>query len=571
MIASRLRAAAVSYPKVEIRDLMVAFVLLTSVAAATMLHAQTVSVVYNYASQANDPIQPYAAGILAQGRDGNLYSTTSGGGSTSFYGAAYKVSPAGVLSVVYNFGLVGGEGYSPDSGLTLGTDGNFYGAAFTGGSVGYGTVFKLTPGGVVTTLHNFTGSDGALPIAPPVQGTDGNLYGTTCPLCNGAPGLGSIYKVTTSGTSSLLYTCTGTDCENFYDPLVQGTDGNFYATSEYGGASGQGTIIKISPTGKFTVLYTFDGTHGSLPLGLLVQGKDGNFYGTTVSGGANNNGVVFKMTPAGKLTVLHNMNGTTDGGTPFAGLVQATDGNFYGANTASGAVSTNCPNGCGTVFRITPTGTFSVIYNFDQTTGQLPYTTLFQHTNGLLYGTTQSGGTGGNATCNAGNCGVLYSVNIGAAPFTSLMTTSGKVGKSIELLGQGFTGTTGVSFGGVAATFKVMSDTYLTTTVPSGAKSGSVTVNTPSGTLTSSKTFRVTPQLTSFTPSSGPVGTSVTITGVSLLQATKLTFGGIAATSFTVNSDTQITATVPTGALTGKIVITTPGGTASSTTNFTVN
>ena len=172
--------------------------------------------------------------------------------------------------------------------------------------------------------------------------------------------------------------------------------------------------------------------------------------------------------------------------------------------------------------------------------------------------------------CTVGTCGVFYSLNIGATPFVSLITTSGKVGKTVEVLGQGFKGTTGVSFNGTAATFKVSSDTYLTATVPNGATTGSVTVTTPGGPLTSNKQFRVTPQIISFTPTSGPVGTPVTITGVSLTQTSKVTFGGVKAISFTVNSDTQVTATVPTGAKTGKIAITTAGGVAVSSGVFTV-
>jgi hypothetical protein len=143
-------------------------------------------------------------------------------------------------------------------------------------------------------------------------------------------------------------------------------------------------------------------------------------------------------------------------------------------------------------------------------------------------------------------------------------------GASIGILGQGFTGTTAVSFNGTPATFTVSSPTYLTATVPNGATTGSVTVTTPSGKLTSSHKFRVTPVILSFSPTTGSVGTSVVITGTSLLQTTKVTFGGVGATAFTVNSDTQVTATVPTGAKTGKIGITTQGGTAQSATNFTV-
>jgi len=151
------------------------------------------------------------------------------------------------------------------------------------------------------------------------------------------------------------------------------------------------------------------------------------------------------------------------------------------------------------------------------------------------------------------------------------LPTSGKVGAAVKILGTKLTGATSVTFNGTAATFKVVSASLITTTVPAGATTGTVKVVTPSGTLSSNVIFRVTPQITSFTPPSGPVGTVVTITGVSLAQTTKVTFGGVEAIAPTVNSDTQVTATVPTGAVTGKIAVTTPGGTATSATAFTVN
>jgi uncharacterized repeat protein (TIGR03803 family) len=288
----------------------------------------------------------------------------------------------------------------------------------------------------------------------------------------------------------------------------------------------------------------------------LVQGTDGNFYGTTyLGGGPTNSGIVFKVTAAGALTVLHEFNGT-DGSTPTAGLVQATDGNFYGTTPTGGSGKV------GVIYKITSAGTYSVVYNFDGTTGESPNVALVQHANGILYGNTTMGGTD--------NHGVFYSLNIGAAPFVRLVHNSAKVAKAVEILGQGFTGATKVSFNGTAATFTVASDTYLTATVPAGAKTGFVDVVTPSGILKSNKTFRVTPQITSFSPASGPVGTSVVITGVSLAQTTKVIFGGVKATTVTVNSDTQVTATVPTGAVTGKITIATPGGNATSATSFTV-
>ncbi len=545
---------------------------LLSLVAATICQAQTFSVLYNFGTLAHDPNQPFYSGIIAQGRDGNLYSGANGG--LLGPGDLFQLTPVGTLTTLYDFAN-SGDGASPYGGLTLGTDGNFYGTSYSGGFGGapYGTIFRMTPQGGFTVLYTFTDtSDGALPLAPPIQGTDGNFYGTTCETCNGtiASGYGTVYKLTPSGNFTLLHQFDVTDGYAPTGPLVQGTDGNFYGTTSGGGANGQGEVFKITPTGNLTVLYSFDSTHGRIPEAPLMQGTDGNFYGTALSGGSHNCGVVFKITPAGKLSVLHNMNGSSDGCSPFAGLVQATDGNFYGANSQSGASSSGCPSGCGTLFRMTSQATFSVVYNFDSVTGKVPYSTLFQHTNGLLYGMTQQGGTGSVSPCSPGVCGVIYSLNIGAAPFVSSLSATAKVGKTIEILGQGFTGTTGVSFGNVGATFNVASDTYLTAIVPGGALTGAINVTTPGGTLTSNKTFRVMPQLKTFTPPSGAVGTAVTITGVSLAQTTKVTFGGVAATNFAVNSDTQVTATVPTGAKTGKIVITTAGGTATSATSFTV-
>ncbi len=538
--------------------------LLLFAVTAIAANAQTFSVVYNFGSQAGDPLQQFYAGVISQGRDGNLYSGTSAGGLVDD-GALYNAIPAGVITTLYSFDN-STDGAAPYGGVTLTTDGNFYGTSYGGSGAPNGTIFKLTPSGVFTTLYSFTGgTDGALPVAPPIQGTDGNLYGTTSNAAGS--GVGSIYRLTLSGTFSVLYSCDLTHCSSPQGPLVQGTDGNFYGASAYGGTNGFGTIFKITSVGKLTLLYNFDQTHGELPIAGLVQGTDGNFYGTTLEGGSFGYGVVFKITPTGKLTVIHNMNGTTDGSTPYGGVIQATDGNFYGANTNGGT------NSYGTLFEITTAGKFSLLHTFDLTDGQFPYSALRQHTNGIIYGGTQLGGTGAaDAFCNAGVCGVLYSwTPTKAAPFAALVSNSGKVGAKIGILGQNFSRSSVVTFGSVAATAVTLSGTtFLQATVPSRATTGSVTVSTSGGTLTSSKTFRVTPQFKTFSPPSGVVGTPVTITGVSLTQTSKVTFGGVAATSFTVTNDSQVTANVPTSAKTGKIVITMPGGTASSATSFTV-
>ncbi|MFY9558719.1 MAG: choice-of-anchor tandem repeat GloVer-containing protein [Terriglobales bacterium] len=551
--------------------------LVLTVASVASLHAQTFSVLYNFGSAGGDPIQPLAAGTVAQGQDGSLYSTTPNGGANN-QGAVFRISPDGTLSVVYSFVCC----WVPLGGLTLGTDGKFYGASQGGGALGDGTVYTVTPAGVLTVLHDFTGlADGDNPKSQPIEGTDRNFYGTTWRGANNAcgNGCGTVYRITPAGDFTTLYSFDFTHGFQPWGPLVLGTNGNFYGTTSKGGTSGGsggGVVFKITPAGKLTVLHNFCSqpgcTDGQDPTSPLVQGTDGSFYGTTGQGGANGFGEVFKITAGGTLTVLHSFNGTSDGYIPFegnAGLVQATDGNFYGANTYGGSL------GFGTFFQITPKGAFSVLYNFDGTTGWNPYVTPFQHTNGVIYGDTQLGGTGNVSPCIAGSpnasCGVFYSWTApGLRPFVRLLPYSGNVGDTIEFLGQGFTATTTVSFNGTTANRTIVSGTYLTATVPSGARTGLVTVTTSGGKLKSNKKFRVTPQITSFSPASGPVGTVVTITGVSLTQTTKVTFGGVVATSFTVNSDTQVTATVPSGAKTGKIVITTPGGMATSTTNFTV-
>jgi hypothetical protein len=214
-------------------------------------------------------------------------------------------------------------------------------------------------------------------------------------------------------------------------------------------------------------------------------------------------------------------------------------------------------------FKINTTGTtYADLHDFDgKGSGGTPSSALLLDTNGIIYGW----GTVGPKE------GVLYSMNVGLKPFVSpIVLTAAKVAQSVGIIGQGFSTATGVKFGTGTGTFTVVSDTYMTAKPASGATTGKITVLEPSGNLATPKSFKITPSIKTFSPTSGTVGTSVVITGQSLSQTSAVKFGTVAAT-FTVNSDTQVTTTVPTGAVTGKISITTPGGTAMSTTNFTVN
>jgi len=559
------------------------FVLVFCVVAAIAAPAQTFTNLFNF-DGSNGALPQW--GALVQGIDGNFYGTTSSGGlydSCDYYtcGTVFKITPGGALTTLHNF-TGGQDGSGPMPGLALATNGHFYGANPNGGDFrtggcgvfGCGVAFEITAGGTLTTLRELKWYEGANPNSVLVQATNGNFYGTdvnggTDIFLTCGDGCGVIFEMTPAGAYTVLHYFDFTDG---WDPqnalMVQATDGDFYGETAGGGTSSSctnncGTIFKITPGGEFTSLHSFSGADGAGPTGGLVQGSDGNFYGTTYAGGANGDGTVFKITPRGTVATLHSFDGA-DGLNPDGGLVQATDGNFYGT-TAGGGAYTNCPfpgtPGCGTVFKITPESALTTLHNFDGTDGANPYATLLQATNGNLYGTTSGGWT---------SDGTVFSLSVGLGPFVTFLPAARPVGGVVQILGQGFTGATGVSFNGTAASFTVRSDTYLTATVPAGATTGSITVTEPGGTLTSNKIFRVTPQISSFSPTSGPPGTTVVITGDSFLGATEVTFPCGKKATFTVDSDTQITATVPAGAMTGEIGVYTPGGNVGSPTVFTV-
>jgi uncharacterized repeat protein (TIGR03803 family) len=292
---------------------------------------------------------------LIQGTDDNFYGTTAGGGANGG-GTFFKMTPGGTLTTLHSFCSQSGctDGENPFGEPVEGTDGNFYGTTYNGGANGQGgTAFKITPGGTLTTLHSFCSqscTDGSSPVAL-IQGTDGNFYGTT--PYGGANGQGgTVFKITPNGNLTTLYSfCSQTGCTDGTEPrwLIQGTDGNFYGTTQVGGANNEGTVFKITPNGTLTMLYSFSFcspcTEGFLP-GALVQGTDGNFYGTTYDGGATGGGTIFQITPSGTLTTLYSFLFESFDSVPGM-LLQGSDGNFYGTTYWSGG------SYGGTVFRLT--------------------------------------------------------------------------------------------------------------------------------------------------------------------------------------------------------------------------
>jgi uncharacterized repeat protein (TIGR03803 family) len=298
--------------------------------------AQVLTVLHSF----NGSDGQLAESALVQGSDGNFYGTTAAGGD-NHKGTVFRIDATGNLTTLHSFSGFPSDGATPVAGLVQGSDGNFYGTTALGGMFYQGTLFRMTPAGAVTILHSFSGllGDGSVPMAGLVQASDGSLYGTTA--LGGAHFKGTVFR-TALGIVVTLHSFSGSPDEgaNPTANLVQGNDGNFYGTTVRGGAHNLGTAFNISALGSFTMLHSFSGSpgEGASPVAGLVQGSDGNFYGTTSLGGAHYLGTVFNMTSAGSVTTLHSFSGSSgEGAGPLAGLVQGSDGNFYGTTSLDGA------------------------------------------------------------------------------------------------------------------------------------------------------------------------------------------------------------------------------------------
>jgi uncharacterized repeat protein (TIGR03803 family) len=478
----------------------------------------------------------------------------------------------------------GADGAGPPAALIQGPDGNFYGSTYHGqlgncydtDIVGCGTIFRVTPDGRITTLHSFCAdqdcNDGALPDSNLLLTIDGDLYGTTsaggvgdCTSGNYAPGCGTIFKLSHEGVFTTLYRfCTQTGCpdgEYPYAGLIQATDGNLYGTTAGGGAGtcagafsppGCGTIFRITPGGAFTTLYRFcmqaGCPDGAVPLAGLLEASDGYLYGTARDGGENGaGGTIFKISLSGELTTVYSFS---NGGpiAPAAGLMQAADGELYGTTSYGG------PDNAGTVFKVTLNGILQVLANFNDRDGAFPFATLIQATDGNFYGATGGGGNGfGNHDCLEG-CGAVFEI-----------ASKGKL-TDLHLFCSEKNCTDGAAPGGgqLQATSGLLYGT---------SQNGGRSANRTCGLLYGCGTVYTLDMglgpFVSFVLPAGKAGQTGGILGQGFTGTTSVSLNGTPA-SFTVVSDTFIKATVPAGATTGYVTVTTPTGVLTSNVPFHV-
>ena len=518
--------------------------------AAAPLHAQYYQDLYDFDCTSGLGCEPY--GTLTQGTNGNLYGTQGSGGSNN-YGTIFMVSTAGAYTVLFNFDATTG---GPSLGLTLASyDLNFYGTTAN-------TLFRFNPSTLaLTVVHTFGSTEGS-PFGPPVQGTNKNyLYG----LAALTDSTGTAYQLTVSTETFELLPSKVPGLPS--GPLFLASDGYLYGTTANGGPYKAGEVFRMTTAGAVKKLYSFtDGYDGGAPNAPLAEGKDGNLYGTAYNGGDYGYGTIFELSlPSYGVGSVYSFDGVDSaGGGPEAGLLAASDGNFYGSTYSGGL------DGMGTLFEWQLGGTFIPLFDFSGNgglvSGARPNTALMEDTNGQFYGLTFAGGANGD--------GVFYTLTPpDPVSHIALCCTWWVIlDQPVPILGQNLTGVINVYFGSVPAQFQPGSDTFLMADVPSAAIDGLVTVTLATGQqIESQQSVHILPKITNLDPSSGPVGTQVGIVGGGFAGTTKVTFDGVAATKFTVVTPALIQATVPAGATTGKVGVLTPNGSAHSKETFTVN
>jgi uncharacterized repeat protein (TIGR03803 family) len=356
-------------------------------------HAQTETVLYSFASQADGG---YPNGALVQDAEGNLYGTASEGGSFSACtygcGVVFKLAPDGTETVLHAF-TGGADGSTPVAGILRDSSGNLYGTTTFGGSTharchrGCGVIFKLTPEGTETVLHTFNdGTDGAYPQSALIADAQGNLYGTaqSDPPTTLQP-CGLVFKLTPANSLTTFSICNVQNLSG----LVRDSLGNLYGTSTLGGSFGLGTVFEVTADGQTNILHSFAGgaSDGTTPIASLVLDPNGNLFSPTFSGGPYSAGTIFELNSQEKEKVVYSFN-ISDGLYPHGGLIRDSQGNFYGTTENGGGY------GSGEVFQLSPAGEETILYSFTGSVdGGVPQGTLLGDNSGNLYGVTIFGGT----------------------------------------------------------------------------------------------------------------------------------------------------------------------------------
>jgi uncharacterized repeat protein (TIGR03803 family) len=401
-VGKEIQMNRVGMPSTVKRLLAFLFVLVVGLIAAPQTQAQTFSVIYNFSG--GDGGYPLAG--LVMDSTGNLYGTTSVGGSGAWVGEVFKVTPSGQETVLYAFGG-GTDGSTPEASLLIDSAGNLYGTTYAGGAYGLGTVFKVTQSGQETVLYSFRGgSDGANPQASLMRDRKGNVYGTTS--AGGANGTGTVFELSRKGKESVLYSFAGgTDGATPVGGVTMDKKGNLYGTTSAGGAYTYGTVFELTPVvssrssaryaWQESILHNF--THqddGDVPYAGLVFDHAGNLYGAATGGGVNSGGTVFELTPSAgswNFTVLYALTGWDISGS-FQNLLLDSSGNIYATTHCDGV------NAAGTVYELTNSGgtwNYAPLYVFTGgTDGLFSYSNLVVDGQGNLYGTTKWGGASGN-------------------------------------------------------------------------------------------------------------------------------------------------------------------------------
>lgn len=353
---------------------------LTTAGVKTTLHTFTMPDVKGHNDDGAAP-----AARLVVGANGRLYGTTSAGGEDGA-GIIFELSLTGTRTTLYSF--AGGDGSVPQAQLLVAQDGNLYGTATYGGSGGYGVLFEVAPKPPAVQLYSFDGTNGSAPICV-MQAKDGNFYGVCYSSTTRGIGCGTVFKIQLKGDTAKLTTLHEFPYARPNAPLIQGKDGVFYGTTGWGATDGD-HVYRVTSAGDYSLLYNFAGQHdtvGGLPFAGIIQAKDGNFYGTNSSNGPAGSGTLFQLTPAGGLTVLHSFGYTAaEGYQPDEPLLQASDGYLYGI-AGRGGVAANSADGV--IFKASTSGKFRILHQFDPSVESYdPAGGLAEGPDGYLYGTT---------------------------------------------------------------------------------------------------------------------------------------------------------------------------------------